>query len=122
MKRTFFQKVIAATALIGAVIGTASVAQASPNVHVSIGLPGLPVPVFLAPPLPRPVFRAEPIYEQPRPIYQPAPVVVYERPGWSSYGYEAERGREWRHREWQRREWERRHHRWERSPHHHGRD
>jgi hypothetical protein len=124
MKRPFFQRFIASTVLIGAVLGTASVAQARPDVHVSIGLPGLPgLPVLMPPPLPRPFIRAEPVYVQPRPVYE-TPVVVYERPWRSSYRYEAERDREWRHREWQRREWERRHHEWERSPHgdRHGRD
>jgi len=120
MKRPFLQRLIASTVLIGAVLGAASVAQASPNVHVSIGLPGLPV---LVPP-PLPFIRAEPVYVQPRAVYQEPPVVVYERPWQSSYRYEAEREREWRHREWQRREWERRHHHWDRSPYrdHHGWD
>jgi len=128
MKRPFFQRFIASAALIGAVFGAASVAQARPDVFVSIGLPGLPV--LLPPPLPRPFMRAEPVYVQPRPVYEEAaPVVVYERPWGPSYRYEAERDREWRHREWQRRElerreWERRHHGWDRSPHgdRHGRD
>ena len=114
MKRPFFQRFIASTVLIGAVLGTASVAQARPDIHVSIGLPGLPV--LLPPPLPHPFIRAEPVYVQSRPVYEPAPVVVYERPWRSSYRYEAERDREWRHRDWQRREWERRHHQWDRSP------
>ena len=106
MKRPFFQRFIASTVLIVAVLGTASVAQARPDVYVSIGLPGLPV------------------YVQPRPVYEAAPVVVYERPWRPSYRYEAERDREWRHREWQRREWERRHHEWDRSsrPDRHWRD
>jgi len=127
MKRPFFQRFIASAVLIGAVLGTASVAQARPDVFVSIDLPGLPV--LVPPPLPRPFFRAEPVYVQPRPVYEAPPVVVYERPWRSSYRYEAERDREWRHREWQRREWERRewdrrHHGWDRSPHgdRHGRD
>ena len=65
MIRPFFQKVIAGTALIGAVIATASVAQASPDVRISIGHPG-------------------PVFVQPRPIYHaPPPVVVYERNAWS---------------------------------------
>jgi len=104
MKRPFLQRLIAATVVIGAVLGTASVAQARPDVHVSIdlpGLPGLPVPVLVPPPLPRPFIRAEPVYVQPRPVYQAPPVAVYED--------------SWRHREWQRREWERRHHGWDRS-------
>jgi len=128
MKRPFFQRFIASAVLIGAALGTALVAQARPDVHVSIGLPGLPgLPVLLPPPLP--FIRAEPVYVQPRPVYEAPPAVVYERPWRSSYRYEAERDREWRHREWQRREWERRewerrHHEWDRSPHgdHHGRD
>jgi len=125
MKRPFFQRFIAATALIGAVLGTASVAQARPDVQVSIGLPGLPgLPVFVPPPLPRPYIRAEPVYVQPRPVYEAPPVVVYEDTWRPSYRYEAERDREWRHREWQRREWERRHHEWDRGsrPDRHGRD
>ena len=115
MKRPFFQRFIASTVLIGAVLGTASVAQARPDIHVSIGLPGLPV--LMPPPLPHPFIRAEPVYAQPRPVYAAPPMVVYERPWRPSYRHEAERGREWRHRDWQRREWERRHHQWDRSPH-----
>lgn len=90
MKRPFLQRLIASTVLIGAVLGTASVAQARTDVQVSIGLPG-------------PVMRAEPVYVQPRAVYQAAPVAVYERPWQPSYRYEAEREREWRHRAWQRR-------------------
>ena len=127
MKRPFLHRLIASTVLVGAVLGTASVAQARPEVNVSIGLPGLPV--LVPPPLPHPFIRAEPVYVQPRAAYQAPPVVVYERPWRSSYRYEAEREREWRHREWQRREWqrrewERRHQHWDRSPHggHHGWD
>ena len=130
MKRTFFQRLIASTVVIGAVLGTASVAQARPDVQVSIELPGLPgLPIFVPPGLPRPFVRAEPVYVQPRPVYQAAPVVVYEQPWQPAYRYEAQRDGEWRHREWQRREWERRqwerrHHGRDRSPHgdHHGRD
>jgi len=118
MKRPFFRRVIASTVLIGAVLGAASVAQASPEVQVSIGLPGLPgLPVFMPPPLPRPFIRTEPVYVEPRAVYETPPAVVYERPWRSSSRYEAERDREWRHREWQRREWERRHHHWDRWTH-----
>ena len=122
MNRTFSSRLIAATVLVGAALGAASVAQARPDVQVSIGLPGLPV--LVPPPLPQPFIRAEPVYVQPRAVYQAPPVVVYERPWRSSYRYEVEREREWRHREWQRREWERRHQQWDRSPHrdHHGWD
>ena len=114
MKRPFFQRFIASTVLIGAVLGTASVAQARTDVQVSIGLPGLPV--LVPPPLPQPFVQAEPVYVQSRPVYEAPPAVVYERPWRSSYRYEMEREREWRHREWQRREWERRHQHWDRSP------
>ena len=122
MKRPFLQRLVASTVLIGAVLGTASVAQARTDVQVSIGLPGLPV--LVPPPLPQPFVRAESVYVQPRPVYQEPPVVVYERPWRPSYRYEAEREREWRHREWPRREWERRHRQWDRSPYrdHHGWD
>ncbi len=96
MKRPNVLRFVAAAALIGTILGTASVAQARPDVHVSIGLPGLPgLPVLVPPPLPHPFIRAAPVYVQPRPVYAPAPVVVYERP--------------WRHREWHRHDWERRH-------------
>jgi hypothetical protein len=122
MKRTFLHKLVASTVLVGAVLGAASVAQARPNVSVSIDLPGLPL--LVPPGLPQPFIRAEPVYVQPRPVYQPVPVVVEERPWQPSYRYESERQREWRHREWQRREWERRewerrhqHQRWDKSPH-----
>jgi hypothetical protein len=112
MKRTFFQRLIASAVVIGAALGTATVAQARPDVFVSIGLPG--VPVLLPPPLPRPFIRAEPVYVQPSPVYE-APVVVYERAWRATYRHEAERDQEWRHREWRHREWERRE--WERRDH-----
>ena len=114
MQRPFLQRLIASTVLIGAVLGTASVAQARPDVHVSIGLPGLPV--LLPPPLPRPFFREQPVYVEPRVVYQ-APPVVYESPWRPSYRYEVEREREWRHRGWERRDRDRHDH-WDRSPHH----
>ena len=41
MKRTFLHKLVASTVLVGAVLGATSVAQARPNVSVSIDLPGL---------------------------------------------------------------------------------
>jgi hypothetical protein len=116
MKRPFFQRVLVSVVLAGAALGATSVAQARPDVQVSIGLPGLPVFLPL-PPLPRPHFQAEPVYVQPRPIYAP-PATVYERPWRPSYRDEAEREREWRHREWQRREWEHRHRDRDRGSHH----
>ena len=113
MKRPLFQKLLASTVLIGAVLGGASIAQARPEVSVSIGLPGLPV---LVPP-PLPFARANPVYVQPGTVYRAPPAVVYERAWQPQYRYESEREREWRHREWQRREWERRHRHWEHSQH-----
>jgi hypothetical protein len=81
MKRLSFQKLVAATTLIGAVLATASVAQASPDVRISIGHSG---PVFVHP---RPIYHATP------------PVVVQERDGrWSHrdfrqarYGHDLDR-------------------------------
>ena len=63
MKRPLFQKLVAGTALIGGVLATASVAQASPDVRIAIA-------------------HASPAFVQPRPVYHaPPPVVVYERDG-----------------------------------------
>jgi len=84
MKGPYLQRFIASTVLIGAVLGAASVAQARPDVQVSIGLPGLPG--FVAPPLQHPFIRAEPVYVQPRPVYE-ARSAVYERPWRPSYRY-----------------------------------
>ena len=84
MKRPYLQRFFASTVLIGAVFGAASVAQARPDVQVSIGLPGLPV--FVAPPLQHPFIRAEPVYVQPRPVYEVSPA-VYERPWGPSHRY-----------------------------------
>ena len=84
MKRPYLQRFIASTVLVGAVLGAASVAQARPDVQVSIGLPSLPV--FVAPPLQHPFIRAEPVYVQPRPVHE-APSAVYERPWHPSYRY-----------------------------------
>jgi len=87
MKRPYLQRFFASAILIGAMLGTASVAQARPDVQVSIGLPGLPgLPVFVAPPLQHPSIWAEPVYVQPRAVYE-APPAVYERPWRPSYRY-----------------------------------
>jgi len=87
MKRPYLQRFFASAVLIGAVLGAASVAQARPDVQVSIGLPGLSgLPVFVAPPLQHPFIRAEPVYVQSRPAYE-APPVVYERRWHPSYRY-----------------------------------
>ena len=68
MKGPYLQRFIASTVLIGAVLGAASVAQARPDVQVSIGLPGLPG------------------FVEHRPVYE-APSAVYERPWRPSYRY-----------------------------------
>lgn len=116
--RTLSTRFIAAALLATAALGGATVAQARPDVHVSIGLPLPPLPILLPPP---PVLvRSEPVYVQPRPVYAPPPVVVYERP-WQP-GYRVDYGRDWRQTEWQRREWERRQferREWERRQHDH---
>ncbi len=109
MKRTITSKFIAAAVFAGAALGLSSVAQARPDVQLSISLPGLPgLPIFFQTD-PGPVyFQREPVYVPQRPVYAP-PQVVYERP-WSPsyrYAYEGERG--WQHGNWQRREWEHRH-------------
>ena len=131
MKRTFSSRLIAATVIVGAMFGAATVAQAHPDVRISIGLPGLPflpplpgLPVFMAP-APAPVYvqpapvyvQPAPVYVQPREVYAPEPAVVYER-SWQqpTYRYDFERERAWRHAEWQRREWERRQHEGNRYP------
>lgn len=112
MKRPLSSRIMAAAVLAAAALGAASVAQARPDVQVSIGLPGLPV--FVQQPS---YVRTEPVYVQPRRVYAPPPAVVYERPWRSAYRPDFEREREWRHAEWQRREWERR----EREHRHHDR-
>jgi len=95
MNRTFSSRLIAATVLVGAVLGAASVAQARPDVQVAIDLPGLPV--FAPPPLPHLYVRTEPVYVQPRPVYEAPPAIVYERQWRPSYRHEYERERAWRY-------------------------
>jgi hypothetical protein len=125
MMRPLTSRLIAA-ALAVAALGAATAAQARPDIHVSIGLPGLPgLPVFVQPPV---YVRSAPVYVQPPAVYGP-PVVVYRRPWVPAYRGDFDRDRAWRYREWQRHEWERRE--WERREwrhrdhhwhHSHGRD
>ena len=89
MNRTFSSRLIAATVLVGAVLGAASVAQARPDVQVAIGLPGLPV--FASPPPPHLYVRTEPVYVQPRPVYEAPRDNGYERQSRPSYRHEYER-------------------------------
>ncbi len=109
MKHSLSSRFIAAAVLAAAAFGAASVAQARPDVQISIGLPGLPV--LVQPPA---YVRAEPEYVQPRPVYVWPREVVYERRWRPTYRPDFERERGWRHaerqrREWERREWEHRH-------------
>ena len=89
MNRTFSSRLIAATVLVGAVLGAASVAQARPDVQVAIGLPVLPV--FASPPPPHLYVRTEPVYVQPRPVYEAPRDNGYERQSRPSYRHEYER-------------------------------
>ena len=89
MSSSIFAK-LAAAALVLAVAGTATVAQARDNVYFSIGAnvaPGVAIGVSNAPPVYYP-----PVYVQPAPVYyEPAPVYVrpapvYVRPAPVYYG------------------------------------
>ena len=102
MNRFFFSpKFLVAATLATAALGAATVAEARPEVFVSIGLQGGPGWVE-----PAPVYvRLRPVFVQPRPVYvQPAPVFmrppvfvapreVFERPRWGGYDGRFERER-----------------------------
>jgi hypothetical protein len=105
MNRFFSAKfLVAATLAIGA-LGAATVAEARPEVYLSIGLQSGPAWV-----------EQSPVYVQPRPVYvQAAPVFmrppvfvspreVFERPRWGGYDARYERERAWRRAEWLRHE------------------
>ena len=108
MNRFFFSpKFLVTATLATAALGVASVAEARPEVYLSIGLQSGPAWVEQAP-----------VYVQPRPVYvQPAPVFmrppvfvspreVFERPRWGGYDarYDRERDRAWGRAEWLRHE------------------
>ena len=115
MNRFFSPKFLVAAALATAALGAATVAEARPDVFVSIGLQGGPGWVEPA----RGYFQPQPVYVQPRPVYvEPAPVYarppvfvspreVFEGPGFGRYEAhrEWERERAWRRAEWRRHEW-----------------
>jgi hypothetical protein len=130
-------KFLVAAALATAALAGVSVAEARPDVYVSIGLQGFPTYVE-----PAPVYlQRQPTYVPPRPIYvQPAatyvrppvfvaPREVFERPRWAGDDRrdEWERERAWRRDEWSRRQWreqsdDRYHDRHDRKWHHDHRD
>ncbi len=99
---SFSSKFLVAATLATAALGAATVAEARPEVFVSIGLPGGPGWVEPA----RGYYQPQPVYVQPRPVFvQPAPVFV--RPpafGRDDARIEWERERAWRHAEWRRHE------------------
>jgi hypothetical protein len=115
MNRFHSAKFLVAAALTTAALGAATVAEARPDVVVSIGFQSGPAwvqpePVYMQPrPVyvqPRPVLvQAAPVYVRPPVVYAPQP--VFERPRWGGYDsrFEWERERAWRRAEWRHREW-----------------
>ncbi|MEO8310662.1 MAG: PXPV repeat protein [Caldimonas sp.] len=135
MNRFFSARFLVAATLAIAALGAATVAEARPDVYLSIGFQNGPAWVE-----PAPVYvQPRPVYVQPRPVYvQPAPVYVtspffasprevYERPRRDGHDarYEWERQRAWRHAEWHRHSWREqfrggeRHHGWDDRMYHH---
>ena len=93
---------LVAATLATAALGAATVAEAHPEVFVSIGLQGGQGWVEPA----RGYFQPQPVYVQPRPVFvQPAPVFV-QPPFFGRYDARNkwERERAWRHAEWRRHE------------------
>ncbi len=116
MNRFFFSsRFLVAATLATAALGAATVAEARPEVFVSIGLQGGP---GWAQPT-RGYIQPQRVYAQPRPIYvEPArvfvrppvlvfPREVFERPRFGRYDarIEWERERSWRRAEWRRHNW-----------------
>jgi len=99
-------KFLAAFAFAVAALGAANVAEARPDVYLSIGFQSgptwaEPAPVYVQP---------HPGYVQPVPTYGRPPVyvappVVFERPYWSGHDARDEWRRERAWREWRRHEW-----------------
>lgn len=102
---SFSTKFLVAATLATAALGAATVAEARPEVFVSIGLqdgPGWVEPT-------RGYFQPQPVYVQPRPVFvEPAPVFL-RPPAFGRYDarIEWERERAWRHAEWRHAEWRR---------------
>ncbi len=107
----FSPRFLVAAALATAALGAASVAEARPQVFLSIGVDS--GPAWIEPE--RGYLLPQPVYLPPRPVFV-APRPVFERPTFGRYdarvGWEREPA--WRHREWRHREW-RRHHQHEES-------
>ena len=107
MNLFFSRKLLAVVTLATAALGAATVAEARPEVYVSIGLQSGPAWVERAPVYVQP----RPVYVQPAPVYVRPPVFVrpcdeYGRPHGGGYGarHQWEREHAWRHAEWQRHE------------------
>jgi len=121
---SFSTKFLVAATLATAALSAATVAEAHPEVFVSIGLQGgqgweeptrgyfQPQPVYVQP---QPVYgQPRPVYVQPRPVYfEPAPVYLrppvfvspregFEHPGWrgDEARFDWERERAWHRAEW----------------------
>lgn len=98
------RKFLLGATLATAALGAATVAQARPEVYVSIGLQGGPAWVEQAPVYVRP----QPVYVQPAPVYVRPPVFVRPRevfehhPHWGGHDthHQWERERAWRRAEW----------------------
>ena len=114
---SFSTKFLVAATLATAALGTATVAEAHPEVFVSIGLQGgqgweepargyfQPQPVYVEP---QPVYlQPRPVYVEPAPVYLRPPVFVspregFERRGWrgDDARFDGERERAWHRAEW----------------------
>ena len=115
MNRFFSPKFLVAATLAIAAVGAATVAEAHPDVSLSIGFQSGPVwyepaPVYVQP---RRVYvQPQPVYVQPAPEYVRPPIFVsprevFEGPRFGRYEArrEWERERAWRRAEWRRHEW-----------------
>lgn len=112
MNRFFFSsKFLIAAALVTTALGTATIAQARPEVFVSIGLQGAP---GWEEPARGYYFQPQPVYVQPRsvyvesaPVYLRPPVFVSPRAGFERHEWRDEEARfDWeRERAWHRGEW-----------------
>ena len=114
MHRLTSAKFLFGATLAVVMVGAATVAEARPEIYLSIGVQGGPVwveqgPIYVQP---RPVYvQPQPRYWQPPVFDSRAPVFVvpreaYDQPRWGGdYGRDArERHRAWRRAEWMRHE------------------
>ena len=107
MNLCFSPKFVVAAALATAALGAATVAEARPEVYLSIGLQAGPAWVEQAPVYVQP----QTVYVERAPVYVRPPVFVWpreviERLNWGGYDgrYEWGRERAWRRAEWPRHE------------------